>query len=50
MFGSSLLALDVDEDGTDEILVGAPFYNLTKGDEGAVFVYKEINVSQNFQL
>lgn len=43
MFGSSLLALDVDEDGTDEILVGAPFYNLTKGDEGAVFVYKEIN-------
>lgn len=41
-FGSSLLAVDLNGDGLDDLLVGAPMYcSFKKGfaDEGRVFVY-----------
>ena len=44
-FGAALWAMDVNNDGYDDLLVGAPFYSVPgeTGDktmeEGAVFVY-----------
>lgn len=41
-FGSSLLVVDLNNDGLDDLLVGAPMYcSFRKGfsDEGRVFVY-----------
>ena len=41
-FGSSLLVVDINSDGYDDLLVGAPMYSKFKkgsSDEGRVFVY-----------
>jgi len=38
-FGSSLCAVDVNGDGFDDLLVGAPLYNQRVGDEGAVSLF-----------
>jgi len=38
-FGGSLLSTDVNGDGKDDLLVGAPLYVGEKIDEGRVFVY-----------
>jgi len=38
-FGASLCAVDVNGDGLEDLFVGAPFYNQSLGDEGAVFFY-----------
>jgi len=39
-FGTTLLRLDLDADGVDELLVGAPDTSGQDGQEGAVLVYK----------
>ena len=38
-FGTSLCAVDLNGDGYEELLVGAPLFRGHRGDEGAVFVY-----------
>ena len=38
-FGSTLTSCDVDGDGVDELLVGAPLWSDRNSDEGRVFVY-----------
>ena len=38
-FGASLCAVDVNNDGFDDLLVGAPFYNQGLGDEGSVSLF-----------
>ena len=38
-FGASVLAGDFNSDGYDDLLVGAPTYNSSRGDEGRVYVY-----------
>lgn len=48
-FGASLCCVDINEDGLDDLLVGAPTFVKNNGalpyDQGAVFVYitKEVN-------
>lgn len=43
-FGYSLATLDVNGDGLEDLVVGAPFYNSSEEsyDEGAIFVYMQI--------
>ncbi|KAK3752407.1 hypothetical protein QZH41_008611 [Actinostola sp. cb2023] len=53
-FGSELCAVDLDNDGYTDILVGAPFYSDIK-DEGRVFVYMNnkhgaLNLMSNMEL
>ncbi|KAL1430993.1 hypothetical protein MTO96_014409 [Rhipicephalus appendiculatus] len=44
-FGSSLLATDLDGDGIDDLLVGAPMHSIPDGqDEGRVYVYRSNGV------
>ncbi|XP_065298061.1 integrin alpha-9-like isoform X2 [Dermacentor albipictus] len=44
-FGSSLLATDLDGDGIDDLLVGAPMHSIPGGqDEGRVYVYRSNGV------
>lgn len=42
-FGAAVCAVDLNNDGLDDLLVGAPFYSKSstnnEGDEGAVYVY-----------
>ena len=38
-FGASLCAVDVNNDGLDDLLVGAPLYTHRLGDEGAVSLF-----------
>lgn len=38
-YGYSVSGIDVNGDGNDDLLVGAPFYRQTEGDEGIVYVY-----------
>ena len=38
-FGATLCAVDVNNDGFDDLLVGAPFYNHGLGDEGSVSLF-----------
>jgi len=38
-FGASLCAVDVNNDGFDDLLVGAPFFNQRLGDEGSVSLF-----------
>ena len=46
-FGASLCAVDVNNDGFDDLLVGAPLYTLRSGDEGAVSLFLNLrNVRQ----
>lgn len=41
-FGYSLTTADVDGDGLEDVIVGAPFYhNSTHHDQGAIFVYRQ---------
>lgn len=39
-FGASLLAVDVNANGIDDLFVGAPTYSLNQYDEGCVYFYK----------
>ncbi|XP_077555289.1 integrin alpha-PS2-like [Haemaphysalis longicornis] len=40
-FGASLLAIDLNRDGVDDLLVGAPLYTVDGGqDEGRVYVFR----------
>lgn len=39
-FGASLLAVDVNGDGADDLLVGAPTYSFGLFDEGCVYFYR----------
>ncbi|XP_077552943.1 integrin alpha-9-like [Haemaphysalis longicornis] len=44
-FGASLLAIDLDKDGVDDLLVGAPSYTINRGrDEGRVYVFRSNGV------
>ncbi|KAH9370483.1 hypothetical protein HPB48_020557 [Haemaphysalis longicornis] len=44
-FGASLLAIDLDSDGVDDLLVGAPLYSIKDGqDEGRVYVFRSNGV------
>lgn len=46
LFGAVLSVADVDGDGTDELLVGAPAFVSTNSHHsniGAVYIYKNIN-------
>ena len=39
-FGHSLLSVDLNNDGRDDLVVGAPLYcSVPNGDEGRVYVY-----------
>lgn len=38
-FGGSVLAMDINGDLTDDLLIGAPLYSDENFDEGRVFVY-----------
>ena len=38
-FGATLLSMDLNNDGKDDLLVGAPLYIGKDSDEGRVFVY-----------
>ncbi|CAB4021292.1 integrin alpha-11-like, partial [Paramuricea clavata] len=38
-FGASVCAVDVNDDGYDDLIVGAPFYSGKGGDEGRVYIY-----------
>ena len=38
-FGATLLSMDLNNDGKDDLLVGAPLYIGKISDEGRVFVY-----------
>ena len=38
-FGHTLLAVDLNNDGRDDLVVGAPLYFSSAGDEGRVYVY-----------
>ncbi|KAK5648902.1 hypothetical protein RI129_003794 [Pyrocoelia pectoralis] len=38
-FGAALCAGDINEDGYDDLIVGAPFYTSTKYNEGRIFVF-----------
>ncbi|XP_069160546.1 LOW QUALITY PROTEIN: integrin alpha-8 [Procambarus clarkii] len=40
-FGYSLATVDVNSDGLEDIVVGAPFYSSGKNDQGAIFVYMQ---------
>jgi len=45
-FGAALCSVDVNNDGFDDLLVGAPFYSQTQGDEGSVSLFLNLrNVS-----
>lgn len=46
-FGYEILAVDIDQDGYDELLVGAPFY-YRKDSGGAVYIYDNIRFCTNF--
>lgn len=39
-FGSSVLSIDADNDGVDDVLVGAPTYFSQEYDEGCVYYYR----------
>ncbi|XP_063860652.1 integrin alpha-5-like isoform X1 [Scylla paramamosain] len=43
-FGYSLATLDMNGDGLEDLVVGAPFYNSSKDfyDQGAIFIYMQI--------
>lgn len=44
-FGATLLAIDLDSDGVDDLLVGAPLYSIKDGqDEGRVYVFRSNGV------
>lgn len=53
-FGSAVLAIDLNNDLLDDLLVGAPFYNTQpdmiarSGDEGKVYVYLNRGDVRNF--
>jgi len=50
-FGATLCAVDVNNDGFDDLLVGAPFYNQSLGDEGAVSLFLNLrNVCSLFSF
>ena len=38
-FGHSLLSVDLNNDGRDDLVVGAPLYSSSVGDEGRAYVY-----------
>ncbi|XP_031332931.1 integrin alpha-PS3-like isoform X1 [Photinus pyralis] len=38
-FGATLCAGDINEDGYDDLIIGAPFYTSTKYNEGRIFVF-----------
>jgi len=41
-FGSELASIDLNGDGYDELLVGAPMHNSISYDEGCVFVFSKV--------
>ena len=50
-FGATLCAVDVNNDGFDDLLVGAPFYNQGLGDEGSVSLFLNLrNVRKDVML
>jgi len=46
-FGATLLSMDLNNDGKDDLLVGAPLYIGKDSDEGRVFVYISDNSGQS---
>ena len=42
-FGAAIVAIDINMDGIDELLIGAPLYTSKRGpEEGRVFVYRTV--------
>ena len=38
-YGGALCGVDINGDANDDLLVGAPYYNQTGGDDGIVYLY-----------
>lgn len=49
-YGATLLVVDVDNDGVDELFVGAPFGSGNSFDEGYVYYYGNVSESMIFSF
>lgn len=47
-YGATLLGLDVDNDGVDELFVGAPFGSGSTFDEGYVYYYGNVSETMTY--